>query len=107
MLPGALAVVAILCARGCCSREATGKYDYKADGDQVMFAYGAMSRRGSPVLPDFRQPVAHGSDGRVGANGRRFPPGGSEGTVAMMFSFSLIRSHICRMQHSRASLPMP
>lgn len=44
LLPGALALVAILMCEGLLlSRSYASKHNYKADGDQLMFAYGAMN----------------------------------------------------------------
>ena len=44
LLPGALAIVAILLCEGLLVvRSYSQKYDYKADGDQMLFAYGAAN----------------------------------------------------------------
>jgi len=44
LLPGALAIVAILLCEGLLVvRSYSNKYDYKADGDQMLFAYGAAN----------------------------------------------------------------
>jgi sulfate permease, SulP family len=44
LLPGALAIVAILLCEGLLVvRRYSRKYDYKADGDQMLFAYGAAN----------------------------------------------------------------
>jgi high affinity sulfate transporter 1 len=44
LLPGALAIVAILMCEGLLlSRSYSRKHGYKADGDQILFAYGAMN----------------------------------------------------------------
>jgi high affinity sulfate transporter 1 len=44
LLPGALAIVAILLCEGLLVvRSYSNKHDYKADGDQMLFAYGAAN----------------------------------------------------------------
>ena len=44
MLPGAMAVVAITLSEGLLLvRKYAGKYEYKADGDQMLFAYGVAN----------------------------------------------------------------
>ena len=44
LLPGALAIVAILLCEGLLVvRSYANKYGYKADGDQMLFAYGAAN----------------------------------------------------------------
>jgi SulP family sulfate permease len=44
LLPGALAIVAILLCEGLLLvRSYSNKYNYKADGDQMLFAYGAAN----------------------------------------------------------------
>jgi sulfate permease, SulP family len=44
MLPGAMAIVAILLCEGLLVvRRYANKYNYKADGDQMLFAYGAAN----------------------------------------------------------------
>ncbi len=44
LLPGALAIVAILLCEGLLVvRSYSNKYGYKADGDQMLFAYGAAN----------------------------------------------------------------
>ena len=44
LLPGALAIVAILLCEGLLVvRSYSNKYNYKADGDQMLFAYGAAN----------------------------------------------------------------
>jgi MFS superfamily sulfate permease-like transporter len=44
LLPGALAIVAILLCEGLLvARSYANKYGYKADGDQMLFAYGAAN----------------------------------------------------------------
>lgn len=48
LLPGALAIVAILLCEGLLLvRSYSNKYNYKADGDQMLFAYGAANLAGA------------------------------------------------------------
>ena len=79
LLPGALAIVAILLCEGLLVvRSYSNKYGYKADGDQMLFAYGVANLAAgfTGSLRHGQQPVPLGGDGCRGRAQPVAQPGG-------------------------------
>jgi len=62
LLPGALAIVAISCAKAAVVRSYSNKYGYKADGDQMLFVRVANLAAGFTGPCHGQQPVPLGGD---------------------------------------------
>jgi high affinity sulfate transporter 1 len=89
LLPGALAIVAILLCEGLLVvRSYSQKYDYKADGDQMLFAYGAanLSAAFTGALLTGNSPSRSAAMDAAGARSQ-LPSLVAAGTIALVMLF--------------------
>ena len=89
LLPGALAIVAILLCEGLLVvRSYSQKYDYKADGDQMLFAYGAanLSAAFTGALLTGNSPSRSAAMDAAGARSQ-LPSLAAAGTIALVMLF--------------------
>jgi high affinity sulfate transporter 1 len=89
LLPGALAIVAILLCEGLLVvRSYSQKHDYKADGDQMLFAYGAanLSAAFTGALLTGNSPSRSAAMDAAGARSQ-LPSLVAAGTIALVMLF--------------------